>query len=46
MDSSKKKNIRQDLQDYIDRRASGLRVFCRRRKNLNNKDFGVRYEKT
>jgi len=36
MDSIKIKNIRQDLQDYLDRRAFGLRARRRRRKNPIN----------
>ena len=36
MDSSKIKNIRQDLQDYLDRRTFGLRACRRRRKNPIN----------
>jgi len=32
MDSDLKKNIRQDLQDYLDSKAFGLRVARRRRK--------------
>ena len=36
MDSSKEKNIRQDLQDYSDRRAFGLKATRRGEKDPNN----------
>jgi hypothetical protein len=37
MDSSKKKNIRQDLQDYLDRRAFGLKISrCRWKKSQSS----------
>ena len=34
MDSIKKENIRQDLQDYIDKRAFGPKVSRRQRKEI------------
>jgi hypothetical protein len=36
MDSIRKKNIRQDLQDYLDRRAFGLKASRRKGKNPIN----------
>ena len=36
MDSIKKENIRQDLQDYLDKRAFGPMLSCRRPKTSNS----------